>query len=470
MNIYSSVINFGGNDMNNMFVNVMPMTMLMNNMEQVCMMRQMNTMRLDGYMKFIDLLKSEVVPAIGCTEPIAVALAAAIGRNVLNTNPEKIEVFLSRNVYKNGMSVGIPGTGMTGLDVAAAIGAVGGDANGGLEVLRNIEENHVNLAKAMLENNRVVVKLKDVPDKLYIEVICTTGEHYSRIIIKDRHTNVILIEKDKKIYFQSNNEEVSNYSNDKIVEITIEEIYDFAINIDYESIRFLLVGADMNMKVSKEGLTNNYGLGVGRTILKNIKNGLLSDDIQNYAMAITAGGADARMGGCMYPVMSCAGSGNQGLTAMLPVIAVAEKLKANNEILVRALAISLLTTIHIKSFIGRLSAICGCGTASSIGASSAITYLLGGELKNIEYTIKNMVGNISGMICDGAKPGCALKISTAVSAAVQSAILAVNGLEISGKDGIVDNDVEKTIKNLGIIASKGMEDTDKIILDIMLCK
>jgi L-cysteine desulfidase len=243
------------------------------------------------------------------------------------------------------MSVGIPGTGMTGLDVAAAIGDVGGDANGGLEVLRNIEENHVNLAKAMLENNRVVVKLKDVPDKFFIEVVCTNGEHYSGIIIK-------------------------------------------------------------------EGLTNNYGLGVGRTILKNIKNGLLSDDIQNYAMAITAGGADARMGGCMYPVMSCAGSGNQGLTAMLPVIAVAEKLKANNEILVRALAISLLTTIHIKSFIGRLSAICGCGTASSIGASSAITYLLGGELKNIEYTIKN----------------------------------------------------------LGIIASKGMEDTEKIILDIMLCK
>lgn len=432
--------------------------------------------------EFIELLKKEVVPALGCTEPIAVAFASANARNLLNAVPEKIEVYVSRNILKNGMGVGVPGTGMTGLDIAAALGAIGGNAEAGLEVLKDIKEEHINLAKKMLKDKKVNIQLKNIPDKLYIEVIAKFESNISRVIIKDKHTNIILKELNGKLIYESeaekgadaaardNAEKHEEAHCEKNFDFTVEDAYNFATTVDYEKIKFLLEGAEMNKKVAKKGIDEGYGLKVGKTIHESILKGLLSDNIEAYAMSMTAGGADARMAGCTLPVMSSAGSGNQGLTAILPVVAVAERINAGNEKLARALALSHLVIIHIKSYMGRLSAICGCGVAASIGSSCAITYLMGGKLENINFTIKNMIGNVSGMICDGAKPGCALKLGTAASAAIQSAILALNGVEISEKDGIINNDVEETIKNLGKIAAVGMVDTDKVILDIMTCK
>lgn len=422
-----------------------------------------------GCSNLIQLLKREVVPALGCTEPIAVAYAVAKAKKILNTDPDRIEVLLSRNMIKNGMGVGIPGTGMTGLGIAAALGAVGGDPDAGLEVLCGVKSEHIDLAKKMLNDNKVFISLKNVPDKLYIEVICYNSDENSKIIIKDKHTNIVLIEQNgNKLYEKKEDDAtVAAESDEDEILLSIDNIYDFAMKTKFIDLKFLLDGVNMNMKVSEEGMNRKYGLGVGKALKESVSQGIMSDDLAAYASIVTASAADARMSGCTYPVMSSAGSGNQGLTAILPVAAIARRLKKDDEVLVRALAISHLVTIHVKSYIGRLSALCGCGVAASIGACSAITYLLGGDKAKIKSAVKNMIGDVSGMICDGAKAGCALKLATAVNAAVQCASLAVSGVEISSNDGIIDKDVETTIRNLGNLCTFGMVDTDRIILDIM---
>ncbi|WP_392486300.1 serine dehydratase subunit alpha family protein [Haloimpatiens sp. FM7315] len=420
---------------------------------------------------FIKLLKNEVVPALGCTEPIAVALAASKAAEVLKKDPEYIEVYVSGNILKNGMGVGIPGTGMVGLHIAAALGAIGGNPNAELEVLKDITKDDIAKSKTFLSEKRVTVKAKDVKEKLYVEAIAINGDSKATVIIKEKHSNIVSIQlNDELLYKKEDNSSLSTSSEeDNCDHTTVEEIYNFALKSDFKDIEFILKGAKMNKAVSKEGLKNSYGLKVGKTLMNKIDKGLLSDDMQNYAMAVTAAASDARMAGCMLPVMSNSGSGNQGITVMMPVVGVAEKLNADDEHLARALVLANLIAIHIKSYLGRLSALCGCVVAAS-GASCGITYLLGGNLNNVIYSIKNMSGNIAGMICDGAKTGCALKVSTGVSAAIQSSLLAIENIEISSNDGIIDDDVEKTIKNLATIGTKGMCETDKLILDIMTCK
>ncbi|WP_102401157.1 serine dehydratase subunit alpha family protein [Haloimpatiens massiliensis] len=428
-------------------------------------------MKINNKEYFIGLLKSEVVPALGCTEPIAVALASSRACKELSLCPEKIKVFVSPNILKNGMGVGIPGTGMVGLDIAAALGAIGGNSDAVLEVLKDITKEDIEKSKKFLEENRVYVTAKDVPEKLYVEVTVSNGNHNSTVIIKNKHSNIVSIEVDGKYVYQNEDVENNNTSEDtaSYQHTTVKEIYNFALTADFEDIKFILEGAKMNKAISLDGLNNDYGLKVGKTLLNKINKGILSNDLQNYAMAVTAAASDARMAGCMLPVMSNSGSGNQGITVMMPVVAVAEKLNVSEEKLARALVLANLVAIHIKSYLGRLSALCGCVVASS-GASCGITYLMGGNLENIIYSIKNMAGNIAGMICDGAKTGCALKVSTGVSAAIQSSLLAMDGIEISEKDGIIDKDIEKTIQNIAEIGAKGMSETDKLILDIMICK
>jgi len=420
--------------------------------------------------RFIELLKTEVVPALGCTEPIAVALATSRGIQALDKGAENIDVFVSGNILKNGMGVGIPGTGMTGLDIAAALGAIGGNPDAELEVLKDITKEDVNEAVKMVEDGKVTIIHKNVPDKLYIEVICKTKEEYSKVVIKQKHTNIVLIERNGKTIFKDNSseEDVVTITEDRYFE-TIDNIHEFAHDVELDDIKFLLESVKLNKNVAKEGLEGDYGLKVGKTIAENVKKGVLSDDIQSYAMSITAAASDARMAGCMCPVMSNSGSGNQGITVTLPIVAVAEKLKSSEEKLLRALAIGHLTAIHIKKYLGRLSALCGA-TVAATGASAGITYLLGGSCTHAKYAIKNMIGNVAGMICDGAKIGCALKVSTCTSAAVQSALLAVSNTVITEKEGIIDKDIEKTIKNLGMIATQGMNQTDNVILDIMVSK
>ncbi|MGG7162929.1 serine dehydratase subunit alpha family protein [Clostridium ihumii] len=427
-----------------------------------------------NYNEITELLKVEVVPALGCTEPIAIAMATAKGASYLKNGVEKIELFLSTNIIKNAMSVGIPGTGANGIDIAAALGAVAGNADLKLEVLRDCNQEDVAKAKKMVADKKVSVQKADRTEKLYIEAICISGDEKARVVIKYKHTNITLVEVNGEIIYA--NEDTldapteDSKNNKKKLELSVAKIYEYATTVSFEDIKFLLDGAEMNSKVAEEGLKKEYGLKIGKTLMEQIDKGILSDDIMSFTMAFTAAGSDARMSGCPLPVMSSAGSGNQGLTAILPVVAVSKKLECSDETLARALAISHLTTYYIKSFLGRLSALCGCGVAASIGASSAMTYMMGGKLENVCYTIKNMIGDVSGMICDGAKPGCALKLSTAVSSSVKSAILAAHGIEISDKDGIVSKEADDSIRNLATIANNGMTNCDNVILDIMICK
>ena len=424
--------------------------------------------------KYINIFNKEVVPALGCTEPIAVALAAATSSRNLGKDVEKIELYLSGNIIKNGMGVGIPGTGMVGLRIAAALGVTGGDPDKMLEVLTGVTEKEIETAKQMVVDDKVSITKKDNVDKLYIEAKCFNGSNYASTLICGSHTNIVLEDVNGTVISQKScyafgEQELQTSGQVTEHEMTVEGIWEFINNVPLDEISYVMKGVDLNRTIGLEGLIGDYGLMVGKTLRQNIVKGLISDDMSNWAMTLTAAAADARMAGSILPVMSNSGSGNQGITVMLPVLAVSERLHCSKEKLIRALYLSNLIAIHLKEYMSKLSALCGVVTAAT-GASCGITYLLGGNLQQIGYAIKSMIGNISGMICDGAKAGCSLKVSTSVSAALQSAFLAVEDREISEFDGIIEKDIEKTIKNLAQVVSEGMEETDKVILDIMSCK
>ncbi len=425
------------------------------------------------YQMYIDIFNSEVVPALGCTEPIAVALAAATSAKLLGSPVERVELFLSGNIMKNGLGVGIPGTGMVGLPIAAALGVKGGDPSKELEVLEGVTAEQIAAAKEFVKADKIDIAVKEKVDKLYIEAICKSGSNVARTVICGCHTNIVLKELNGEVLFQKQCGAFSPSSASKpevkTNQMTVEGIWNFINKVPLEKIEYVLEGAEMNRRIAMEGLSGDYGLRVGKTLRLNVSKGLLCDDLANWAMALTAAASDARMAGCTLSVMSNSGSGNQGITVMLPIVAVAERINSPREKLIRALYLGNLIAIHLKEFMSKLSALCGTVTAST-GAACGITYLFGGTLPQINYTIKNMIGNISGVICDGAKSGCALKVSTTINAALQSALLAVENIEISELDGIIEKNIEKTIRNLATVASEGMETTDKVILDIMTCK
>lgn len=413
-------------------------------------------------------MRREIVPALGCTEPIAIALAAAKGVEVLGVFPERIEVAVSGNLLKNGMGVGVPGTGLTGLDIAAAVGALGGKADLGLEVLRDLTPKQAELGKKMVEEGSVLVKLADSEDLLYAEVVVQSGSRNVRVVLQHEHTNIVSIEKDGALIF-SKDDANEHAKMSASWPLSMEKAYTFATAAPFSTIEFILEAARMNMTVAKEGLNNTYGMQVGKVIEENIGKKLLSDDTSTYAMKLTAAASDARMDGVMLPVMSNSGSGNQGITCTVPVAAFADRLGSSDEQLARALIMSHLVSIHIKHHLGRLSALCGA-TVAATGSSCGIVMLLGGGLPQIANAVKNMVGNIAGMICDGAKTSCALKVASSVNAAIQAAFLGMSELGVRGKDGIVSSDLETSIKNLGRLASEGMAMTDKVILNIMVSK
>ncbi len=430
---------------------------------------------MQRYQAYIDLLKTEVVPALGCTEPIAVSLAVAKAREVLGEMPDHIELLLSPNIFKNGMGVGIPGTGMTGLPIAAALGAVYGKSSDCLEVLNGVDDKVVEQAKRLVEEERVSISVKKNTELLYIEAICFgSNSNRSKAIITTKHSNISHVDLNGETLecsaeINTTSNENTGTSGAMLVPLSVDEIFNFATTVPLNDIEFIMQTVDYNLKIAQEGLKNEYGLMVGRKLKKYVESGILSDDIMNYAMLLTSAASDARMAGCPMPVMSNSGSGNQGLTATLPVYATAERLKSGHEKLVRALVISHLTAIHIKRYLGRLSALCGCIVAAS-GAGCGVAYLMGGGKKEIVSTIKNMIGNVTGMVCDGAKVGCALKVSSGVGAAMQSALLALEDITISSNDGIIEDDVEKTIQNLGDVGTKGMNHTDELLLQIMVSK
>ena len=420
--------------------------------------------------KIESILEKELVIALGCTEPVAIALAAATAKSYAKGQIEEINLKASGNIIKNAKSVGIPGMTSSGLDFAAALGAAAGDSLKQLEVLDGLTFEDELSALKLIEDGKVSSGQAHTQKRLYIEVTLKTDQHTSRVVISDNHSNITLIEVDGKLVFSGGCENIGFQSDEEeLVTLTIDEIVEWVQWVDISKLSLVKKSIELNRVIGREGLSGDYGLKVGKTIKENVEKGILSDDIATAAMSLAAAGSDARMAGSTLPVMANTGSGNQGIAVTLPVVAVAEKLQVSEEEMIRAVALSHLITIHIKSKFGRLSALCGV-TAAGMGASGAIVYLLGGHLQQIKAAIQNTIGNVSGMICDGAKAGCAMKVSTCSNVAVQSALLALNNQEIKSTDGFIHDDVEKSIESFCKLGNEGTRHTDELILKLMMEK
>ncbi len=419
--------------------------------------------------QIIDLIKREVVPAIGCTEPIAVALCVAYATETLGCRPEKIDVYLSANVLKNAMGVGIPGTGMIGLPIAIALGALIGKTEYQLEVLKDCTPEEVARGKEMIEKNCIDIKLKEnISEKLYIEVTCHAGGHQATATIAGLHTNVVYLAYDNDVRINKATSSVQS-TEEKQVELSMQRVWDFATTAPIEEIEFILESAKLNKAAAEFSFKGNYGHCLGKTMQSPLKQSIMGKNTFTNVLSYTSAACDARMAGAMVPVMSNSGSGNQGIAATMPVVIYAEENRNSKEQLTRGLILSHLTTIYIKQTLGRLSALCGCVVATT-GASCGITYLMGGDYTQITYAVKNMIANLTGMICDGAKPSCALKITGSVANCMLAAMLAMEGRFVTAMEGIIDEDVDKCIRNLTRIGAQGMNETDQLVLDIMTHK
>ena len=417
----------------------------------------------------VQTLKEEVVPAMGCTEPVAVALACAKAKELITFNYiEKAEVFVSPNIYKNGLSVGIPNTQEVGLYIAAALGFIGGESEKDLRVLEGINETEVQLAKEFLHSNKLSLDIKDTEDKVYVEVKLVTDKGNCSVIISGKHNRFVYIESQGEVLVDLRKEDTSSAKGKNILySLKIREIIKEIEKIPHEDIAFMLDGIVMNETIARLGIEEKMGMGVGFSLKKSVEQGILSEDLMTSSMMLTAAASDARMSGLNLSVMSSNGSGNNGLTAILPIVAYKNKFNVDDEKLAKAVAISHIMNSYINNYIGRLSALCACGVAAGTGAGIAIAWLMGANEDQIDGVIKNTLANTSGMICDGAKEGCAIKLSTSASVAVQSAILAINDSIVPTRNGIVAETAEETIVNLGVLSSEGMSIADAVILNTM---
>ena len=436
------------------------------------------------------LLHEQVVPAIGCTEPMAVALCVARATELLNAAlagaakvvPERIELSLSANILKNAMGVGIPGTGgMVGLPIAIALGAIGGKSCLGLEVLRDCTPADLEAGKRYIAEDHIHIALEEKdPDKLYIHVVVKAAGKEAEACIKGNHTNFIerptpnpSREGGEKAGAQLSSEgealPLTGERGEGLYSLSLFKVYEFATTMPLEELRFILEAKRLNEAAAEEGLRENYGHQLGKTMCSPLGRGIMGDSIFAKVLSVTSCACDARMAGAMIPVMSNSGSGNQGICATMPVVVFARENHNTEEELIRALTLSHLTAIYIKQSLGCLSALCGCVVAST-GSSVGITYLMGGTYEQMSYSVKNMIANLTGMICDGAKPSCALKLTTGVGTAVMSAMLAIQNKNVTSAEGIIDDDVDKSIHNLTSIGSRGMDETDRFVLDIMTHK
>ncbi|MBQ6955478.1 MAG: serine dehydratase subunit alpha family protein [Bacteroidales bacterium] len=413
-----------------------------------------------------NLIQREVVVATGCTEPGAVALAAAKAREVLGCMPDSTELLLSKNVFKNAMGVGIPGTGMVGLPIAVAIALCSGDSSRLLEVL-TVPDEEVEKAKRWLANNgeSIRIGLKDrCDDKLYIECTCRKGDDSATAIIAKRHTNFIHISHGEHVLYSDDVSSLNPESNCcSEPKLSARIVYDYATTAPIEELEFINETVELNSNAAIEGL-KGYGLNTGRILMENA-----GGDIVHTVIARTVAASDARMDGCTLPVYSNSGSGNQGIACTLPVYEYGKAKGCSDEQITRALVLSHLTSIYIKRGIGRLSALCGIVNAS-IGVSCGIAYLHGGSYEQLCYSTKNMINTLAGMVCDGAKPSCALKMSTGLYSAFVSAELALHDKVVDSCDGLSEKDVDFSIRNLGRLGHDGMDQTDDMVLDIMTHK
>lgn len=419
--------------------------------------------------QIVALIKREVVPAIGCTEPIAVALCVAKATETLGTMPESIDVLLSGNMLKNAMGVGIPGTGMSGLPIAIALGAIVGKSEYQLEVLKDSTPEHVEKGKAYIAEKRINISLKEnITEKLYIEVTVKAGDNTASAIIAGGHTHFISITNNGEVLLSSKQKNGTQMEN-KDIELSLRMVYEFADTVPIEEIEFINEARRLNENASKKSLEGNYGHELGKTLSRPLGRGIMGDSMFSHILSATSSACDARMAGAMIPVMSNSGSGNQGIAATMPVVVFGEENHNTEDEITRALTLSHLTAIYIKQSLGRLSALCGCVVAST-GSSCGITYLMGGTYEQVSYSVKNMIANLAGMVCDGAKPSCALKVTSGVSTAVLSAMLAIQNKHVTSVEGLVEDDVDRTIHNMTRIGAEGMNETDKMVLDIMTHK
>lgn len=419
--------------------------------------------------KIIELIKQQVVPAVGCTEPMAVALCTARAAELLGRKPEKITALLSANILKNAMGVGIPGTGMIGLPIAVALGALIGKSEYRLEVIKDLTSENLEEAKRYLTEGHIDIQLKPkAADKLYIEVTCRADADIATAVIAGSHTRFVYEQSNGKTLLD-NRQQAGGAAEQTDVSLNLGMVYDFATTAPLDELRFILQTRDYNIRAAEEALKGNYGHCLGKTMDRPLCHGIFGNTMFSHIISKTASACDARMGGALIPVMSNSGSGNQGICATNPVAVYAQENENTEEELIRALTLSHLTAIYIKQSLGTLSALCGCVVAS-IGSSCGITYLMGGDYTDICHAVQNMIANLTGMICDGAKPSCSLKISSGVSTAILSAVLAREGRHVTAAEGIIDEDVDRSIHNLTSIGKEAMCATDDMVLNIMTHK
>ena len=420
--------------------------------------------------QIIRLIQREVVPAIGCTEPIAVALCVAKAAETLGCRPQQIDVRLSANILKNAMGVGIPGTGMIGLPIAIALGALIGKSDYQLEVLRDCTPEAVAEGRLFIEEKRIQIGLKEgITEKLYIEVCCQADGHQATAIIAGGHTRFIYLRRDEELLLDEGAATSSASAGEEELPLSLRKVYEFATESPLDELRFILETARLNKAAAERSFQGDYGHGLGRMLQGENEKRMMGDSIFSRILSYTSGACDARMAGAMIPVMSNSGSGNQGISATLPVVVYAEETHQSEERLIRALTLSHLTVIYIKQSLGRLSALCGCVVAAT-GSSCGITWLMGGDYERVSFAVQNMIANLPGMICDGAKPSCALKVTTGVSTAVLSAVMAMENRCVKSVEGIIDQDVDRSIQNLTEIGKNGMNETDRLVLQIMTSK
>ena len=424
-----------------------------------------------AWQQYLQIIQQVVKPALGCTEPIAAAYAAAVAARQLGCEPHRLEVAVSDNLYKNSMGVYVPGTGKIGLAIAAAAGAIGGNADAGLEVLAAIQPEQVITAQGLIDAGNVQVSRTAAPEFIFCRVtVYGTDdhgeEHSAEVTLCGGHTRIVEQRRDGEVTFTADQSQSgATGSICDGVDISIAAIYEFATQVEFEQIKFILKASELNGKLSAEGMNNPYGLEIGRTMQQNIDAGLIGEDVMNRIVMMTAAASDARMGGATLPAMSNFGSGNQGIAATIPVMVIAERFAASEELLARALIMSHLGAIYIKSHYPPLSAFCG-NTVTSAAASMAMVYLAGGSFEQSCFAIQNVLSDSAGMVCDGAKASCAMKVSTSSGAAVRGFLMALNSHSVSGQ-GIVAGNVDQTIRNVGQMVKEGMSATDTTIIDIM---
>lgn len=417
--------------------------------------------------KLLSILAGEVKPALGCTEPIAVALAGAKAKELLGEEPISAKIVTSSNIYKNGMCVGIPGTQRVGLVTAAALGIIGGNASYGLKVLQDLTPALVESGEEFADRGVIDITYKLGTDGVYINLILKGATSEAEVTINNRHDNYVYLRKNDEVLLSVDFSNTTSKKENIYDNITVKELYEICKTFTEEEISFLWDGVEMNRSMAKYGMENEVGGQVGLSIMKAIEAGEMANDFHTNAILWTAAASDARMSGASLPVMSSSGSGNHGITAILPIAVYVDMYNIPREKALQALAMSHLLTSYIKSYTGRLSAVCGCGVAAATGATFGLAYLMDLGYEGMERAVEMMIASVSGMICDGAKAGCAVKLAVAASSAVESCIMAKGLARLPHFNGIVGRTIEESIKNLGTVCNLGMVETDHIILSVM---